>query len=324
MVVEEEKGDDCCCLTFEHQGVSKNLPSTANKMNQCSDVDSYEIEEPSDEERAASSSEDELDVLLNGTPEQKKKLIREYLTGESESSSDDDFEKEMEAELSSTLRTLEDAWAPADAREGGSGGDGSTLANPAKPQMYDEIYFDSDSDEEVKPTFAGSSGGRQRLARRRVLTDDELLYDPDEDERDRAWVEARRWAYHGRRPAPCARSPQSRQKSLPSSDAILNCPACMTTLCLDCQRHEKYRTQYRAMFVMNCSVNKEEVLRYKTPAARTPRNRKRGKDETVAAPAGMDADELYHPVQCSECSTEVAVLDKDDVYHFFNILSSHC
>ncbi len=50
------------------------------------------------------SSEDELDILLNGTPEQKKKLVREYLTGESESSSGDEFEKEMEAELSSTMK----------------------------------------------------------------------------------------------------------------------------------------------------------------------------------------------------------------------------
>lgn len=58
------------------------------------------------------SSEDELDVLLNGTPDQKKKLIREYLTGESESSSGDEFEKEMEAELSSTIRTMEGTWGP--------------------------------------------------------------------------------------------------------------------------------------------------------------------------------------------------------------------
>lgn len=52
-------------------------------------------------------------MLLNGTPEQKKKLIREYLTGESESSSEDEFEKEMEAELSSTIRTMEGTWGPA-------------------------------------------------------------------------------------------------------------------------------------------------------------------------------------------------------------------
>lgn len=57
------------------------------------------------------SSEDELDILLNGTPDQKKKLIREYLTGESESSSGDEFEKEMEAELSSTMKSLECSWA---------------------------------------------------------------------------------------------------------------------------------------------------------------------------------------------------------------------
>lgn len=86
------------------------------------------------------------------------------------------------------------------------------------------------------------------------------------------------------------------------------------------------------MFVMNCTVKKDEVLRYKTEKERKPRNRKRrrGQKETPVdetpdpAPAGMDADEVYHPVQCSECSTEVAVFDKDEVYHFFNILASHC
>lgn len=95
-------------------------------------------------------------------------------------------------------------------------------------------------------------------------------------------------------------------------------------------RHEKYRTQYRAMFVMNCTVKSDEVLRYQTRSDRKPRNRKRRKAETAPeqpagpAPVGMDADETYHPVCCSECSTEVAVLDKDEVYHFFNILASHC
>ncbi|CDQ62708.1 unnamed protein product [Oncorhynchus mykiss] len=81
-------------------------------MNRQVEYDSYEIEEPSDEERAEDSSEDELDVLLNGTPDQKRKLIREYLTGESESSSGDEFEKEMEAELSTTIKTMECKWAP--------------------------------------------------------------------------------------------------------------------------------------------------------------------------------------------------------------------
>ncbi|XP_034431439.1 E2F-associated phosphoprotein [Hippoglossus hippoglossus] len=298
-----------------------------NEVKKPQEFDSYEIEEPSDEEGAASSSEDELEVLLNGTPEQKKKLIREYLTGESESSSGDEFEKEMEAELSSTIKTLEGTWGPsteAQTLENG-GGAGPGLPNP---QTYDNVYFDSDSEEEDKPSSSTGQRRRQRV----ILTNDELLYDPDEDDRDQAWVDARRRRYNSRkRPAGAKQSRQT--QSLPSSDAILNCPACMTMLCLDCQRHEKYRTQYRAMFVMNCTVKKDEVLRYNTQQERKQggRKRRRGqKTETPAneapdpSPAGMDGDEVYRPVQCAECSTEVAVFDKEEVYHFFNILASHC
>lgn len=56
------------------------------------------------------SSEDEVDVLLHGTPDQKRKLLRECLTGESESSSEDEFQKEMEAELNTTVRNIEGKW----------------------------------------------------------------------------------------------------------------------------------------------------------------------------------------------------------------------
>ncbi|XP_032404187.1 E2F-associated phosphoprotein isoform X1 [Xiphophorus hellerii] len=289
-----------------------------NKLSKPQEFDSYEIEEPSDEERAESSSEDELDVLLNGTPEQKKKLIREYLTGESESSSEDEFEKEMEAELSSTIRTMEGTWGPAADPTGGGSAGASCVS---KPQMYDKVYFDSDSEDDDTP---GSSTDRRRR-QRMVLSNDELLYDPDEDDRDQAWVDARR--YNGRKhQSTASRSLAGQNYRLPSSDAVLNCPACMTTLCLDCQRHEKYRTQYRAMFVMNCTVKTDEVLRYKTQQEKKPRKRRRGQTAEAASPrpAGMDSDEIYHPVKCSECSTEVAVFDKDEVYHFFNILASHC
>lgn len=302
-----------------------------NKLYGSEEVDSYEIEEPSDEERAASSSEDELDILLNGTLEQKKKLIREYLTGESESSSGDEFEKEMEAELSSTIKTMEGSWGPTAETPGGGAGAGSGSLNPSNPRMYDKVYFDSDSEEE---DTAGSSTGRRRK-QRVIPTNDELLYDPDEDDRDQAWVDARRRRYSRKRACPSSQLRPNQSQGLPSSDAILNCPACMTTLCLDCQRHEKYRTQYRAMFVMNCTVKRDEVLRYKSQQDRKQQKRKRRKGDGARpgdkpeaqpdpAPAGMDADEVYHPVRCTECSTEVAVFDHDEVYHFFNILASHC
>lgn len=58
------------------------------------------------------------------------------------------------------------------------------------------------------------------------------LYDSEADEQDQKWVEQQR---QGRR-----------------SDAILSCPGCLTTVCVDCQRHEYITTQYRAMFVTNC------------------------------------------------------------------------
>ncbi|XP_036991974.1 E2F-associated phosphoprotein isoform X2 [Artibeus jamaicensis] len=110
------------------------------------DYDPYTVEEPSDEEPALSSSEDEVDVLLHGTPDQKRKLIRECLTGESESSSEDEFEKEMEAELNSTIKTMEGKLSSLDT--GSSSGNGK--AGTALTKYYDDIYFDSDSDDEDK------------------------------------------------------------------------------------------------------------------------------------------------------------------------------
>ena len=44
------------------------------------------------------------------------------------------------------------------------------------------------------------------------------------------------------------------------SDAALSCPACFTLVCVDCQQHAKYKTQYRAMFVMNCTAHEKQTL----------------------------------------------------------------
>uniref|UniRef100_A0A671MZ89 E2F-associated phosphoprotein-like n=1 Tax=Sinocyclocheilus anshuiensis TaxID=1608454 RepID=A0A671MZ89_9TELE len=244
--------------------------------------------------------------------------------------------KEMEAELSSTMKGLECSWMASSAQGQRSGtSDGTSTANKLQTPEYDSIYFDSDED-----GTAGSSQGLRRK-QRSVLTNDELLYDPDEDDRDQAWVDAKRKEYRNPRRLPPSANRRNKPHAVPSSDAVLNCPACMTTLCLDCQRHERYRTQYRAMFVMNCTVNKEEVLCYKTTNKRKQnRHRKKARRETTSTSteaemessagltdarlAGMDEKEIYHPVKCTECSTEVAVYDKDEVYHFFNILASHC
>uniref|UniRef100_A0A8B9Q1K4 E2F associated phosphoprotein n=1 Tax=Apteryx owenii TaxID=8824 RepID=A0A8B9Q1K4_APTOW len=278
--------------------------------------DPYVVEEPSDEERALSSSEDEVDVLLHGTPDQKRKLIRECLTGESESSSEDEFQKEMEAELNTTMRTMEGKWKSLEMGTFSSTGQPGPATTS---KYYDDIYFDSDSDDEDK-TVTQDVRKKRKHQQRQILSNDELLYDPEEDSRDQEWVDSQRRGYHNQR-----RVQQQQQKTLavPNSDAVLNCPACMTTLCLDCQRHESYKTQYRAMFVMNCSVNKEEILKYRKKLKK--RNKKmRHSKETTSTQSKQEEEEIYHPVMCTECSTEVAVMDKDEVFHFFNVLASHC
>ncbi|XP_072370610.1 E2F-associated phosphoprotein [Scyliorhinus torazame] len=288
-------------------------------MNHQEQDDPYLVEEPSDPEDVISSSEDELDILLHGTPERKRKLIKEYLTGESESS-DDEFEKEMAAELDSTMKIIENSWALSAEGASSSIESSHTRAVPG-PQYYDEIYFDSDSEAEDEQKECDLK--KKRKKRQKVLTNDELFYDPDEDDRDQAWVDGQRRGYRGLN----NQSKQSETAQAPISDAVLNCPACMTTLCLDCQRHELYKEQYRAMFVMNCIINRGEVLKYKEPANRKRRNRykrMKGPTELIASPQNGGKEELYHPVRCAECSVEVAVFDQDEVYHFFNVLASHC
>ena len=58
------------------------------------------------------------------------------------------------------------------------------------------------------------------------------FYDPELDEVDERWVEGRR---------------QGRQ-----SDAVLSCPGCLSTVCLECQAHIQYEHQFRAVDVINC------------------------------------------------------------------------
>ncbi|NXU64934.1 EAPP protein, partial [Horornis vulcanius] len=262
------------------------------------------------------SSEDEVDVLLHGTPDQKRKLIRECLTGESESSSDDEFQKEMEAELNTTMKTMEGKWT---SPEMGTSSSTGLTGSSSTSKYYDDIYFDSDSEDEDKKDTQDVRKNRKHQ-QRRILSNDELLYDPEEDSRDQEWVDSQRRGYRNQRRAPQQR--QAKPAAVPNSDAVLNCPACMTTLCLDCQRHESYKTQYRAMFVMNCVVNKEEILKYRKKVKRRSKKIKHSK-EIGSIQSDQEEEEIYHPVLCTECSTEVAVMDKDEVFHFFNVLASH-
>ncbi|KRX26817.1 E2F-associated phosphoprotein [Trichinella nelsoni] len=149
---------------------------------------------------------------------------------------------------------------------------------------------------------------------------DELFYNPKDDEDNQNWINTHRRNYQ---PQMTSHLP------LPKSDAVLNCPACMSLLCLDCQRHVKYSAQYRAMFVQNCDIGWDEILRIPEVKTRKSRRRKEnGEQRNAVSTAASTSDDscfedTFHPVFCSVCRTEVGVIDRDEVYHFFNVLSSH-
>ncbi|GAB4817238.1 hypothetical protein N2152v2_004284 [Parachlorella kessleri] len=80
------------------------------------------------------------------------------------------------------------------------------------------------------------------------------FYDPAADEKDEKWMAKHRRGH--------------------MSDAVLSCPLCFTTLCIDCQQHARYENQFRAMFVMNCKVLTKDVVRLPTKPARQKKRRR--------------------------------------------------
>lgn len=310
--------------------------------------DSYCVLDSDDDRAAISSSEEELNELL-GIPGHPQS------TGTQ--GDEDDFEKQMEAELDQTMTLFK--------AEGGissvESGDEPAIKHQPQPQKYyDDIYFDSDDSDEDNYSLQQnpSSSKRKRIRRkRRVLSNDELLYDPEIDDQNQRWMDDRRRRYLSQ-----TRNYGGPSKSniLPESDAVLNCPSCLTTLCMDCQRHDNYHNQYRAMFVFNCVIERAKVLRYrdkkqcrwnkkkkkKTKAETggeasgeaeregtgTPTGKEKSQSgidwinmEIVDGPGGLNqsGNDLYHPVKCAVCRTEVAVFDRQEVYHFHNSVASH-
>jgi hypothetical protein len=48
-----------------------------------------------------------------------------------------------------------------------------------------------------------------------------------------------------------------------------------------------------------------------------------GETAAVSGSELVPEEEVFHAVKCTECNTEVGVMDKDDVVHFYNVLASH-
>lgn len=114
------------------------------------------------------------------------------------------------------------------------------------------------------------------------------------------------------------------------TDATLCCPCCFMIVCMDCQRHTAYTNQYRSHVGINCRIKNDEILTYTRDTATTStlpfqkrlnmaatRTNAKGESFSLLGP-----DE-FHPVACSDCGTTVGVYDRQQQYHFFNVLPSN-
>jgi hypothetical protein len=121
-----------------------------------------------------------------------------------------------------------------------------------------------------------------------IKVDDDELYDESEDDKH----EAELLALDGSRKI---------------GEIKLSCPCCFSILCTDCQRHEQFKTQWRAMFVQNCSVERKTKLQT---------------SEGGEFIEEKEEEQIVSTVSCTSCGASVGVQDMDEVYHFFSVIPS--
>ncbi|VDM97089.1 unnamed protein product [Thelazia callipaeda] len=151
------------------------------------------------------------------------------------------------------------------------------------------------------------------------------FYDSEEDEDNELWVRHHREQLKIIKPRNKNESDFGEDNQInekvnrdSETDAVLSCPACMSLLTRDCQKHEFYHNQYRAIFVENCDVIENEVLFL--PQSR--KNERKARKNTagirpnaVVSPGdvlNIPKEDLFHPVHCSVCQTKIGVYDCEE------------
>lgn len=190
------------------------------------------------------------------------------------------------------------------------------------------------SGEEEESSSEDETAGPGRLA----ADHPDELFDENADEEDEAYVY--RTLRSGTFERVQVRDQQQRNQTLSvlkprNSDAVLSCPCCFNIVCMDCQRHERYAHQFRAMFVMGIQVQWDQRWRYDddvgglvavTSEASTPTRVVHEETTTTTTQAHDDAagQVIYYTVCCANCHTQVAALDMtQEVYHFSDCLESN-
>uniref|UniRef100_A0A0M3I0Y2 E2F-associated phosphoprotein n=1 Tax=Ascaris lumbricoides TaxID=6252 RepID=A0A0M3I0Y2_ASCLU len=193
------------------------------------------------------------------------------------------------------------------------------------------------STEKGKTAFDDANNLLRRMADKAMKGEEEEMefYDANEDDGNEQWVREHRrrlGLFNDERKGQKAdASFVAQEEKNDDTDAVLSCPACMTLLTRQCQRHQLYRNQYRAMFVENCKIVVEETVFMPESGKKKRKDMKkceaaRPKPNTVVSASEASTlrrEDLFHPVQCAVCSTAVGVYDVDEVYHFFNVLTGY-
>eukprot|EP00033_Pygsuia_biforma_P002548 GCRY01002819.1.p1 GENE.GCRY01002819.1~~GCRY01002819.1.p1 ORF type:complete len:200 (+),score=42.17 GCRY01002819.1:245-844(+) len=187
-----------------------------------------------------------------------------------------------------------------------------------KSVRFDDEFVGDNEEGWWKSDSESEEANYPQAKHQKQLSNDDLLYDPKMDAEDEKWVRDQQ------------RLGLVEGEAQHQTDAILSCPMCMGTICVDCQRHQHYPNQYRAMFVINLHVPPNQILKYykgkqidgnslqlpeTSPSADQSKKEKDTEDEV-----SEEKIEYFYPVCCNACQTEVGVYDKDEVYHLYNVI----
>lgn len=190
--------------------------------------------------------------------------------------------------------------------------DSSDVENEYASDLNDE---DEDFDEKLK------------------YSEPDPLYNEKADEEDEKWM-----TKHF--PSMCISNSHASSLQIPDqisadkgkSDARLSCPYCFTLLCTECQRHQTYWNQFRAVFVKNCNVLKQKEIKYRTDESMHELTKRKPKNERIRPWEYVDTilvedehnfeQEIYYPVHCGVCDTEVGIMDEEGIYHFHDVVPS--
>ncbi|KCV68194.1 hypothetical protein H696_05123 [Fonticula alba] len=195
------------------------------------------------------------------------------------------------------------------------------------PPTYDPLYFDSDEDMDSEAeSIEDGVGHKKRAPRQRpVISDADLLYDPQHDIDDEIWVQHRYMHHHhpvaesiramrdtsGTPPARGSAGDEGSgrsdfvesddedlrlQRRRPQTDAVLSCPGCFTTLTYECRQHAEHKNQFHATKVVNILVNK------KTPVA-------------------TSGESTYFQAVCKVCRNPVGVCNQNGEFDLFDLLT---